>query len=375
MWKYIVLFFVLLLSSCSMDKKVSEGTFVTLTTPVESVKNYFKEHFDFESFVPIETTDSFLVSDINKIIRAKNNILLLSGKQVVFLVDAHSGKLKTCIHKKGNGPGESNHIIDIAFNEELGQILLYNDYYKLITFDMQGNFLSEMKVGDMYENMTCIQEEIVFYNKVSGYSCYPYMFKIYSLEDKTWKNVGNDDKIDFPIRSKGLQMVKSKRVWFNAPLDYKLYCFEEDTPVTHYQLDISKLSDDLIEKSVSNPLSFLEEVSRKNIVYSINSLRETEHFLIFRSNQTDFFLLDKEDNKLYADKLLLDDIFYINPEDYHPHEGDDNSVLFILTADRYLHQPELMSGLPTEWRKKAEVLNIKVDDNPILFFFKEKDMN
>ena len=47
--------------------------------------------------------------------------------------------------------------------------------------------------------------------------------------------------------------------------------------------------------------------------------------------------------------------------------------MFLLTADRWINHPELMSGLPTEWRNKANALNIKEDDNPILFFFKEKN--
>lgn len=190
-----------------------------------------------------------------------------------------------------------------------------------------------------------------------------------------WRTVGDDIKIDFPIRSRGLQMVNSKRVWFNAPLDYKLYCFEDDTPVAHYQLDISmaKLSDDLIKKSISDPQTFFNEVSMGKIVYSLNSLRETENFLIFHSNQTGLFLFDKKENKLYVDEFLMDDIFYINSGDYYPHEGDDNSVMFLLTADRWINHPELMSGLPTEWRNKVNALNIKEDDNPILFFFKEKN--
>ena len=109
------------------------------------------------------------------------------------------------------------------------------------------------------------------------------------------------------------------------------------------------------------------------IVYSLNSLRETENFLIFHSNQTGLFLFDKKENKLYVDEFLMDDIFYINSGDYYPHEGDDNSVMFLLTADRWINHPELMSGLPTEWRNKVNALNIKEDDNPILFFFKEKN--
>ena len=83
--------------------------------------------------------------------------------------------------------------------------------------------------------------------------------------------------------------------------------------------------------------------------------------------------VDKKENKLYVDEFLMDDIFYINSGDYYPHEGDDNSVMFLLTADRWINHPELMSGLPTEWRNKANALNIKEDDNPILFFFKEKN--
>ena len=109
------------------------------------------------------------------------------------------------------------------------------------------------------------------------------------------------------------------------------------------------------------------------IVYSLNSLRETENFLIFHSNQTGLFLFDKKENKLYVDEFLMYDIFYINSGDYYPHEGDDNSVMFLLTADRWINHPELMSCLPTEWRNKVNALNIKEDDNPILFFFKEKN--
>ena len=372
MLKNIVLLFILMLSSCSMDRKVSDKVSIMLDVPVSPIKTYFKEHFDFESFIAIETTDSFLVSDIKKIVRSDDNILLLSGNRSVFLIDAHSGKLKVCIDKCGNGPGESKRIIDIAFNEELGQILLYNDFYKLLVFDLKGDFLSEVKVGEMYENVTCRRGEVLFYNKLNGYSCYPYMLKIYNLKNKTWRTVGDDIKIDFPIRSRGLQMVNSKRVWFNAPLDYKLYCFEDDTPAAHYQLDISmaKLSDDLIKKSISDPQTFFNEVSMGKIVYSLNSLRETENFLIFHSNQTGLFLFDKKENKLYVDEFLMDDIFYINSGDYYPHEGDDNSVMFLLTADRWINHPELMSGLPTEWRNKANALNIKEDDNPILCLFK-----
>lgn len=134
-----------MLSACSKNNKVANDDFVVLDMPTVDAPSYFEKHFKIESIIPIQTTDSFLISDIKKIIRLKNGILLLSRYQQVSLIDVHSGKLKTYIHKQGSGPGESNYIIDIAFDETLNHILIYNDYNKLVTFDLEGNFLSEEK--------------------------------------------------------------------------------------------------------------------------------------------------------------------------------------------------------------------------------------
>lgn len=371
MCKYIIISFLLMLSACSTNNKTLKDSFIILNTPTSDTTDYFEKHFKIESIIPIETTDSFLVSDIKKIIRLKNSILLLSKGQQVSLIDAHSGKLKTCILKRGNGPGESNHIIDIAFDEIQNHILIYNDFYKLAIFDLEGNLLSEVKLDAMFENMTCDHGEVTFYNKIEGYSCYPYMSKIYNLRDKTWKDIGNDSKIDFPVRSKGQQMVKSKRIWINAPLDYKVYCMENNNLVTHYQLNlpVSKLSDELIKSAVSNPIDFLNQVNKDNIIYSINSTRETENHLIFRSNRTDFFLLNKINNTLYKNNFLLQNIFNISPENYYPHEGDDNNLLFIVSAEKWEEQQ--LSNLPKEIQEKVKKFTISGEDNPILFFFKE----
>ena len=86
-----------MLSSCSMDRKVSDKVSIMLDVPVSPIKTYFKEHFDFESFIAIETTDSFLVSDIKKIVRSDDNILLLSGNRSVFLIRSEERRVgKEC---------------------------------------------------------------------------------------------------------------------------------------------------------------------------------------------------------------------------------------------------------------------------------------
>lgn len=376
MWKYIVLFFILFFSSCSKNKTASNDGSIMLHVPTETNENYFRDHFELESIVPIETANSFLISSIDKVIKIKDDVLLLSkDDKTVSLINARSGQLKTYIHRVGNGPGESNRIIDVAFDEVLDHILIYNDYKKLLTFDLQGNFLSDDVQADaIYENMIYNNGEVIFYNKLKGYTCYPYAFKIYNLKDKEWKISGSDKKIDFPIRSLGKQIVKSKRVWVNAPLDCKLYCLERNELVPYYHLDIPifELSDDLIERAKSNPMELMTRISKDNIVYSVNSVRETDNHLIFHTNQNDFLLLDKNKNELHINNFMFQDIFYLTPNDYFPHDGDDNSILFIIPAERWIKEPELMSGIPTEWRKKVETFNISEDDNSILLFFKEK---
>lgn len=86
--------------------------------------------------------------------------------------------------------------------------------------------------------------------------------------------------------------MKSKRVWVNAPLDCKLYCLERNELVPYYHLDIPifELSDDLIERAKSNPMELMTRISKDNIVYSVNSVRETDNHLIFHTNQNDFFI-------------------------------------------------------------------------------------
>ena len=51
-------------------------------------------------------------------------------------------------------------------------------------FDLQGNFLSETKVDDLYEEMTVVDGKVIFHNKLEGYSCYPLMIKVFNLKEK-----------------------------------------------------------------------------------------------------------------------------------------------------------------------------------------------
>jgi hypothetical protein len=56
--------------------------------------------------------------NIKRLIRYKNQIILLSGNtRQIFIINSKGGVIEQRIHKAGNGPGESNVILDIGFDE------------------------------------------------------------------------------------------------------------------------------------------------------------------------------------------------------------------------------------------------------------------
>ncbi|SEK19884.1 6-bladed beta-propeller [Parapedobacter koreensis] len=367
---FCALFFLLL--SCTSNQAILESEKQLLTAPDKpSETGYFKNHFELAEIIQIQTSDDFLISDIKKLIRHKDNVILFSGtNNTVFIINAKNGNIETRINKIGTGPGESKTIIDISFDESSEQLLIYNDYYKLLFFDIQGKFLSEIKVDGTYEGISWYDGEVFFHNKLQGYSCYPYLVKILRLKTNTWREIGHDRRVDFPIRTLGRQMVKSKQLWFTAPLDFNLFHFNKNQVQIPYELSLSNTVTDerLIKESTSNPQRFFEEVTGNNLIYAVNSIRETTDHLVFRSNQGGIFIINKNENKIYWDSYVEETLLGMDLTYYYPHDGDDDKIMFILPAEVYTQH---MQSNP---KSSATPLKIKEDDNPILIFYKQKNI-
>ncbi len=374
MMKPTVFFSILLffLQSCTSNQAYLEGGKQLLTAPPKpSEIGYFQNHFEIAEIIPIQTGDDFLISDIKKLIRYKDKVILLSGNNnTVFVINAKNGDIEERIHKIGTGPGEFKSILDIAFDELSEQLLIYNDYSKLLFFDLQGKFLSEITVDGIYEGISWYNGEVLLHNKLEGYSCYPYLFKVLNSKDNTWKEVGHNGKVDFPIRGQGRQMVKSKQLWFTAPLDFNLFNYGKNQLHIPYELSLlNDVSDEhLIKESTSNPQKFFQEVMSNHLIYTVNSIRETTDHLVFRSNQEGIFVINKNENKVYWDKYVEEKSLSINLTYYYPHEGDDDKIMFILPAEVYTQHAQSDSENNTNLQK------IREDDNPILIFYKQKNM-
>lgn len=363
---------ILLFVSCAGNKKSTNQDAVILKP--EICKDYLFTHFVVDKITPIETNDDFLLTRIDKVIRTSEGVLVFSKSDgIVALIDEDSGKLISKIRRIGTGPGEYKKIVDIAYNEEEKQIFIFNDYQKLQSFDLQENFLSEIEEDELYEAITYNDGQVLFHSPGEGYASYPYVVAMYHLNEKSWKKYAKDIALEFPIRSKGDEMVGSKRVWISANLDNVLYTFEGNELIPQYRIDTPMLQrDDETAKLVaSNLMEGHKEIGQKRLLYSLNSIRETDKHVIFRSNLYELYFLDKQSGKLYKEKPMVQQWFCLSANDYIPHVGNDNSLMFLLTAKKWLYEVS-MNNLVPEVRKTANSIQISEDSNPILFLLKEK---
>ena len=371
----INLFFIIvnvLFQACSSNKTYMEGQKVVLEVPTEpSEEGFFGNHFELDEAIRIETHEDFLVSDIKRLIRYRDKVILLSGQNnTIFIINSKGGKIEQTIHRIGSGPGEYRTVLDIAFDEKSKQIAVYNDYGKVLFFNLAGDFISDLDVDGTFEGLSCYDGKLIFFNKLEGYAYKPKFLRIFDMDDKSWEDIGDVEKaIEFPVRSFGRPIVKSARLWLAAPLNFVLSSYEGNRLEPIYELAIpnSNISENLMELSVSDPGKFFGEVSKNKLIYGIHSIRETTDYILFRSNQEGIFILDKNTNRVYWDKYVEEKALAIKLTQYYPHNGDDGKIMFVVSADYYTE------NIQNNVEKEKIGGEVKKDDNPLLLFYKQKN--
>jgi hypothetical protein len=351
------------------------GKTILLTLPKSTNEEMFKRNFELELIVPVETTDEYLFAYVKRVIFYMDKLIILTVNNEIFVVNAYSGKVETHINRKGNGPGESKNIRDIAFDDKMERILVLNDYKKLLYFDFHGKFLEEENIEKYYENIMYDEGNVIFYNVGEGYGCYPYALDIYNLQTKKWKKIGEDKKVDFAMRGYGRYIVKSKNIWFSPVLDLDMYILNNHDEIENpYKLVVkTPLSKELQKKNFSDISSFIKEVGERNILYDILAIRETANFMFFKPNLPGYFIMDKKTKELQWIKNFEYDHLGLRLPDYFSHDGDDNRIMFVLQADEWLKRKSVdLGNIPEHLKKQINSMKIDEDDNPILLFYKEK---
>jgi hypothetical protein len=361
------------LVACSNNKSTNDLSHIlTIQNPTND--GIFAESFEIESIVPIETTNDFIISNIKKVICADtDNIIILDDKSCIFVIDSRTGKAKFSIDKKGQAPGESNNISDITFDTLSRNIIVLNDYENILFFDIKGKFLYEESVKKLYENIVYDKGNLILYNIGEGYGCYPYCIDVYNIQGKNWIHEGNDTKLEFPFRPYGRQIVKSKQIWFAPPLGYQFGKITEDYKLNFpYTLKVEKpITQDIIKLAVSDNISFSRKIREEGIIYGINSIRETDNFLILKTNIIPFLIMSKNSLIVEGYRRVFDKNIKVRLANYFPHDGDDNRIMFIVQPNEW-EERKTPEDIPPHIQSLVDSVKIEDDSNPVLIFYKEK---
>jgi hypothetical protein len=84
-------------------------------------------------------------------------------------------------------------------------------------------------------------------------------------------------------------------------------------------------------------------------------------------------MLNKNNSELYWESIVNDEHLGLELRNYFPHDGDDNRIMFVVSADKWLERtPQNTENIPEHLREKIDRVKVDEESNPILVFYKEK---
>jgi len=166
---FITIFpFVLL--SCSKTKQVN-----LLEIPVDIDQNSsfpLSEISENITKIDLEFSDESLINPdmIQRITVTENDIIIAEMSKI--LIFNKDGKFVRSIGSRGQGPGEYNHIMSMAMDEKNKRLFIVSSGpWKIICYDMDGNFLKEFATHSMFEyivDINYINGDLLLINQNTG---------------------------------------------------------------------------------------------------------------------------------------------------------------------------------------------------------------
>lgn len=151
--------FILLLSSCQSGNTQVDGVWVADVREAIQTKTPISMKEDVESieYIPLETLDSCLVSNITDLLMDDEFIFIQNGRSQQILQFTRQGKFVREIGKVGEGPGEyaPYSITELSLNGKKREIYAHREHLPSMVFSYEGEFLhtdtiTAYEVGNCY---------------------------------------------------------------------------------------------------------------------------------------------------------------------------------------------------------------------------------
>lgn len=408
--KYIFVFFTFILfaigcSQQSLHKKNFKGRNVNIDSvksPVKITRNLkeidishlcngqvanFSPLLDEYRLVILETTDNCLIGEINKVILSDSLIFVhdpfIANKLFLF---NDKGEFIRQIGAYGHGPGEYVQVSDFYYDENIGKILLYDQFKsKIMYFDITGKHIKDENQVFRYINFTKIGEEYVYKNLLDNGHI--------PAVNKSCITVGTDSipvkyaflpKLEMRYLGEKIQKINDTTVSFCIPFFDTVYHYSPGVLSAEYLLKLPKgkrLPSNFQKISHYDYGNFRSEFPSSEYVYYKGEFCENNNYfqcIIFVNSDTYTFLYNKSSKKITGgtitwgpvedelEKMLLYHSPISNAGDWFISSIPPTSVREYIQFCKNPKKEETLAKYP-------ELLKIISDDNPLLFIYRLKN--
>jgi hypothetical protein len=324
----------------------------------------FDDYFSSWKIIPLETSERSIIGNIDRLSVAFNKFFILDRGTNSIVVFSDIGNFLFRIKNIGRGVGEYNDIMDFAVDEKNERLIIYSHRpYKVIMFDLNGNFLEEEPLSYFYNNISSINGEILFLN-ASDQLNHRLFFADSTADIKSSALFNYDFSKYFSSFSLTTpSMLKDNSIHITFPYSDTVFQYSNAELRAKYIVDFSekRLPKDFVSRKLLTPIEIFKSSVQNEYGFGISNFKEVNDFVFFSYGPNTFQFI-KNKNFSYS----FGNIF--------GHDGTDNNMVSIISAGRFknnfvpsLNKEILDSKVFDDIMSMAPLIND--DSNPLLLIY------
>lgn len=143
--KYHLFFFIVVLTLCAScnTKQEDDLNGITLKVDLKEQDISMNKLFSRMEVIPLETKDSCLIIDIEKIIIHQNLFYIFDQRKPAIYLFQENGHFLKEIARKGEGPGEYQAIADVLLDETNKKLILLSPFGSMLSYGITGTFMGQ----------------------------------------------------------------------------------------------------------------------------------------------------------------------------------------------------------------------------------------
>ena len=322
-------------------------------------------------YVPLETTDSSLIGNIDKILYQNNKYYILDKVEKKILVFDRQGKAMQIIHKVGQGPGEYLEPSDIDIDKE-GNIYVYDwATQSIITYkNGKPENYEILKIGQYFLDFA-MTDKYIFLSNILQENSFKISLALWDKKKNEMRILKNNERIE------GNKLAYRANHYFYRSANIVTY-YERFYPYI-YQIDNDSIKyftnlltkkiptkDEVEQWSQGTP----SEQFMKSMQYvgDISACYETEKyiFITIQGMPPGYGIINKENNQTY----------YMPTHKYKnmPNGGaiattGKEFISYMIPTEDNIQQ--ILSSV-TDTEKQLQIKSLDEESNPILVLFSYK---